>query len=705
LISHDSNIDCIAENSKTASIGLIGMLNNFFKFTHTECIGASSIGETITWIEYKEGIRTLYVAKAPEFKPLCITCKDAEKGKSISEPYLSPMGQYIIYTCREVNNDGSDISYLVLTHLANQAPYEVINLPAGKHCCFDEKNKQLFYVQDGKPNQLISVSLSNHEFTTLWSTQGEITALTLNACQNNIALCCQEETRSYIALYDLKSNQLQWISPNFNIDAMPVWSPSGDFLAFIRYYIHTEVTEDSLPNASRSPFSLMLYDVKHDKAYSIWDSRTSIVTNKSTQVGRRKASWLNNNELIFCHEGNGWEHVYRINIHSRVTAPLSSGDFLVRDLAVCQASQVVYISCNKRRRHHYQLESIELKQAQNNSTYKFTYHSSSNAMEFSPLVVGGRGRYVAFLQTAIDQACQIIMFDKLTGIKHVVNNVNASTKDLSSCVSSHAIKTSDDKMCYGQLFKPVVTDKAHPAVLYLHDGPGLQSLPAYHPCLEMSFHYEICQYLAAQGFIVFALNYRGSGGYNKGFREAKNRGWQGASEYIDVLAAAKWMSTQSVVDKKQIGIMGKGWGGYLAALGLARDSQLFYAGVDIHGYHHFPRALRNQQQCANPQKQITLFTCTEAEEATRHIACAKLATEHSPWDSLEDWMSPVLLVHGDNNRRVHFTESQLLYQALVRQGVNVETLVLPGEEHTFIRHQSWLQLAQKTYQFFKENLL
>lgn len=94
------------------------------------------------------------------------------------------------------------------------------------------------------------------------------------------------------------------------------------------------------------------------------------------------------------------------------------------------------------------------------------------------------------------------------------------------------------------------------------------------------------QYLASRGFIVLSVNYRLGIGYGHDFHRPPNAGAQGASEYQDVKAAGDYLRTLPQVDPKHIGIYGGSYGGFLTALGLARDSQLFAAGVDIHGVHN-----------------------------------------------------------------------------------------------------------------------
>src|ERR1700739_4090609 len=112
--------------------------------------------------------------------------------------------------------------------------------------------------------------------------------------------------------------------------------------------------------------------------------------------------------------------------------------------------------------------------------------------------------------------------------------------------------------------------------------------------------YAMNQYLASRGYVVLSVNYRSGIGYGRGFREAPGRAGRGASEYQDVVAGAKYLQSRADVNPTHIGLWGGSYGGYLTALGLARNSDLFAAGVDFHGVHdwsvllsrweHHPRA-------------------------------------------------------------------------------------------------------------------
>jgi len=78
-----------------------------------------------------------------------------------------------------------------------------------------------------------------------------------------------------------------------------------------------------------------------------------------------------------------------------------------------------------------------------------------------------------------------------------------------------------------------------------------------------------------------------------------------------------------------------------------------------------------------------------------------VAYESSPVADVASWTSPVLFVHGDDDRNVDFIQTTDLVQRLVEKNkAHVETLILPDEVHGFLLHKSWLTVYQAAADFF-----
>jgi dipeptidyl aminopeptidase/acylaminoacyl peptidase len=201
------------------------------------------------------------------------------------------------------------------------------------------------------------------------------------------------------------------------------------------------------------------------------------------------------------------------------------------------------------------------------------------------------------------------------------------------------------------------------------------------------------QLLANRGFIVLSVNYRLGIGYGLAFHDPERAGARGASEYLDVIAAGKYLQSRSDVDPKRIGIWGGSYGGYLTALALGRNSDVFAAGVDIHGVHNW-----NRQGRAAPDLPAALAGDGITESDLREAA--RVGYESSPISAVGTWKSPVLLIHADDDRNVEFHQTVDLKQRLAARGVQVDELVIPDDIHDFLLWRNWKTVITATGDYF-----
>jgi dipeptidyl aminopeptidase/acylaminoacyl peptidase len=244
---------------------------------------------------------------------------------------------------------------------------------------------------------------------------------------------------------------------------------------------------------------------------------------------------------------------------------------------------------------------------------------------------------------------------------------------------------------HGQLFLPagIAPNERRPAMVFFHGGSERQMLLGWHYMEYYSNAYAMNQYLCSLGYVVLSVNYRSGIGYGLNFREALNYGASGASEFNDVIGAGLYLKSRPDVDGARIGSWGGSYGGYLTALALARASNLFAAGVDMHGVHDW---------------NMELPTFSPNYDPREHAETARLAFESSPISSVSTWRSPVLLIHGDDDRNVPFAETELLVDALRRQKVDFEQLVFPDEIHDFLLRRDWVRAYTASAEFLNRKL-
>ncbi len=205
--------------------------------------------------------------------------------------------------------------------------------------------------------------------------------------------------------------------------------------------------------------------------------------------------------------------------------------------------------------------------------------------------------------------------------------------------------------------------------------------------------YALNQYLADHGFVVLSINYRLGIGYGRAFQHPPHAGPDGAAEYQDVLSGARWLQKAPGVDPARIGIWGGSYGGYLTALALARNSDLFKAGVDLHGVHDW-----------SADTGRLLPPLGRRYETGDRAEGMRTAFASSPDADVATWTSPVLLIQGDDDRNVEFSQMIDLARRLDAKGVDVEELVFPNEIHGFLRYDSWLRADAATVDFLDRKL-
>jgi dipeptidyl aminopeptidase/acylaminoacyl peptidase len=311
-------------------------------------------------------------------------------------------------------------------------------------------------------------------------------------------------------------------------------------------------------------------------------------------------------------------------------------------------------------------------------------------IEWHPLMLADGKTIVSFGSTATSPAMPYRITDK--GRKMIA--ASALPKDFPSdqLVEPQTVtfKSEDGLEIHGQLFVPRNHAQQAPALIFVHGGPPRQMMPGFHYMYYYHNAYAENQYLASRGYVVLSVNYRLGLMYGRAFREPANAGWRGSSEYKDVVAGARYLQGLAYVDRKRIGIWGGSYGGLLTALALARNSDIFAAGVDFHGVHDWSTLLRDDIR--------------GAESAPDYKEAQKLAFDSSPVASAATWKSPVLFMHGDDDRNVPFSQTTDLIQRLRQQNVDLEQIIFPDEIHDFLLWRTWVKGYKATAEFFDRKL-
>ncbi len=661
-------------------------LEQILGFPYSSSMNASPDGRKVAWVTVQNGARNIWVAESPDFKGRNLTGWTVDDGQELSMPSWSPAGARLYFSRGggpnrqgEFPNPALDPAGAELTvwsvDLAGGAPqrlfegYSPSPSPGGDGLAFLRKG-QIWWRKGGEaePTQLLHTRGSCSQLS--WSPDGSL-----------LAFRSGRSTHDFIGVYDLAQRRLVYLDPSVDSDYGPAWSPDGKRIAFVR-----TATEEHLiftPQREAEPWSIRIVDAATGKGREVWRADPGRGSAFRELASDSQIIWTKDGVLVFPWEKDGWTHLYAISENGGQARLLTPGPFEVEDAVLARDGRSLLITSNQDdidSRHVWEVHP-------GGAPSQVKRVTSEKGIQWSPTPLQDG---IAFI--ASDSRSPAQPYIRTGGSERLLaeGTVPADFPE-SQLVQPEVVvfAASDGLQIHGQLFRPAAAAEKHPAILFFHGGSRRQMLPAWH-YLDYYHHcYALNQYLASRGFLVLSVNYRSGIGYGMEFREAIGYGAAGASEFNDVTGAALYLRGRPDVDPARIGLWGGSYGGYLTALGLARASNLFAAGVDIHGVHNWNPVITNFVPSYDPLE---------------HPEEARLAFDSSPMASVATWRSPVLLIHGDDDRNVPFGESVTLARALRAQGVEFEELVFPDEIHDFLLHRSWLAAYQAAAEFFERRL-
>ena len=650
----------------------------------------------VAWVFNAQGVRNVWVAEPAadgSYKSRPLTAYQDDDGQDVGQLSWAPDAETIVYT------RGGDLEFLDKPNpnptsspegaeqniwaisLSGGAPKKIGDghsptvSPKGGSVAFLAKSQIWLAKVDGseKAEQLVH---SNGDCGSLrWSPDG-----------SKLAFTSRRTDHTFIGVYDIAAKSLLFLDPSVDTDREPAWSPDSRRIAFLRI----PVSKGHLPFNPRregEPWAIRIADASTGKSQEIWRADAGVGSVFHDTDAQNHLNRAGGDRHVFPRERTGWLHLYSVAVHGGPAKLLTPGNFEVEYVSRSENRQQIVYSSNQEdidRRHIWRISP---------GSDRPEAVTSGSDVETAP-VVASDNRTVLVLRS-----------DAHTTMRPALVRGNAKTelRDLApeslpagfpgnvmTTPQQVILSGADGLPIHAQLFLPRNTNDGsrHPALVFFHGGSRRQMLLGWHYMLYYSNAYGMNQYFASRGYIVLAVNYRSGIGYGMNFREALNYGAAGASEFNDVLGAGLYLRSRADVDPARIGLWGGSYGGYLTALGLARSSDLYSAGVDMHGVHDWNLEIPTFAASYKPGERADL---------------ARLAWESSPLAAISTWRSPVLLVHGDDDRNVPFAQTVDLVQALRKQHVECEELIFPDEIHDFLLHRSWLAAYHASSDFFDKH--
>jgi dipeptidyl aminopeptidase/acylaminoacyl peptidase len=672
--------------------------------------------DRIAWIVYERGLRNVYAASAPDFKPVRLTKFLADDGVVLSDLEISDDGSVVSFTRgSESNREG----WIANPSSDPAGPERAIwaartngtgawKLAEGEGGALSPDGASVAFSKQG---QIYRVLLSQTQpvkvdqpmikewgrnTTPRWSPDGA-----------RLAFVSARENHSYVVVYDMKTRRVTYLAPGVDFDASPTWSPDGKRVAFIRRPgtpfgqqaqggvggiggpsgpaqqgrgrgnagrggrggSDTSVPADGLYRAvfkGGYSLSLMEADIATGEGHEFWHNEP----NDKVFPNINAITWAGDN-VIFPQEPEEWVRFYAVNPSGGTTTPveLTPGTGAVESIALSNDGKTLFYATNAGdidRRHLWSVPTSGGQAAQ---------ITTGTEIEMYPAALAS-GKQVAVLTSAATRPMSVGLVARDGGAKKLI--YPTLTKDylaVSQVVPEPVlVKAEDGVEFHNQLFLPkdLKPGERRPAIIFVHGGPVRQMLLGYHYMDFYHMAYAVNEWLASQGYVVMSVNYRSGIGYGKSFRTAPNTGGRGNAEYRDVLAAGKYLQTRTDVDPARIGIWGLSYGGVLTSQALARNSDIFAAGVDMAGVHLWGNSLDTSD----------------------------VSYKSSAISAIDQWKSPVLIWHNDDDRNVDFAQTIGLVDLLRARNVYFELIVNPDDTHETLLHSRWLYTFGRMQDFF-----
>jgi dipeptidyl aminopeptidase/acylaminoacyl peptidase len=639
---------------------------------------AAPTGGAVAWVYNERGARNVWVGEPGAdgvYASRRVTAYEGDLGVDIPDLAWTGDGRTLVYT--RGGDGGGRTPVNPTSSPAGPKAGQIWAIAAaggqprligdGVSASPSPKGDTVVFLRGGQP---FVVQASGGEPAPLFKDRGALGEMVWSPDGGRLAFVSNRGNHSLVGVYDFAAKSITWISPSIDRDGVPVWSPNGDKIAFVRQASGEENSQGM--NREGLPWEIWVSDAATGQGKPVWRAKEGVGSKfRNLFNGSTSLFWGAGDTLVFPWEVTGWVRLYSIPAaggEARLLTPGQSEVFA--GVLSADRKRVIYAG-NEGDLDHRHIWEVAVSGGPPKAL------SKGASIEDYPVVtaddrvlsVYGTARYP--LQPALVTA---------KGMVDIAPKAIPADFPAKQLIEPQLItfKTTDGMTIHAQLFVPPnLKGKKAPALLFFHGGPTNRQTFAGFDSFETHNHlYEANQFLAANGYVVLSVNFRGGSGYGLDYREAKGFGIYGGSELNDIVGGAEYLLTRPEVDGQRMGIWGGSYGGRMTSLGMAAAPKYFVAGVDYAGVHdmssYYGRYIRTPEAKA-------------------------LALQSSAIGHVDTWKAPVKLMVGDADALM--PDTVLLAEALRKRGVPVEQMMIPDEVHFLLRHQSWHVIFQATKEY------
>ncbi len=386
--------------------------------------------------------------------------------------------------------------------------------------------------------------------------------------------------------------------------------------------------------------------------------------------------------FLITSERNGFKHIYHYDYSGKLLKQITNGSYEVdRIIQVDEKNQLIYFSSGYGNPLVRNLYSVKFN---GKEVKRITNTNGTNTINFSK-------NNIHFILTnssasSIPKTFLVDVNGKI--LDTLINNMVLESTLLNYSLSKPEfiqITTGDGVTLNAMMIKPPDFDesKKYPVLVYNYSGPGSQIVRDAWGGPQSLWH----QMMAQEGYIIFMIDNRGTGGRGKAFKNIvyKNLGhW----EVNDLIEAAKYLQSLPYVDGERIGIWGWSYGGYISALTLLEGNEYYKCAVSVAPVTHwkFYDTIYTERYMSLPELN------PEGYERSAVInKAAKLKGK-------------LLLIHGTADDNVHFQNTVVFVSELIKSNKQFQVMFYPGKDHGISGGITRLQLFTLITDFIKNNL-
>ena len=397
------------------------------------------------------------------------------------------------------------------------------------------------------------------------------------------------------------------------------------------------------------------------------------------------AGFLADGETVyFVSERTGWAHLYLVPAAGGEPTALTEGEWEVLGARLSRDGRTWYITANRdgfADVHFYTLP------VRGGDLERITDAEGRQDVAVSP-----DGRWLAIRHSESNRPPELYIQENRAGRE--MRRVTLSTTDewrrypwIKPEIVS--VRARDGVEVPARLYRPagdVAPAGRRPAVIFVHGAGYLQNVhhwwSAYYR--EYMFHHL----LAARGYTVLDMDYRGSAGHGRDWRTAIYR-HMGGTDLTDQVDGARWLVREMGVDPDRIGMYGGSYGGFITLMAMFTTPGIFQAGA----------ALRPVTDWAHYNHGYTSNILNEPQNDS--LAYRR----SSPIYFADGLQGHLLIAHGMVDDNVHFSDTVRLIQRLIELGKeNWEAAIFPAERHGFTEPSSWTDEYRRILRLFETTL-